>query len=86
LLLLEREEEQTVGAIEKFQVVIASNYQYAQEWKQANGGRVIGWLWHWQRKRNGFQAMLVNRGCLTRGVSLTIVCSHVLGLIKEVLS
>ena len=37
-----------MGAIEKFQQVIASNYQYAQEWKQANGGGVIGCIWHWQ--------------------------------------
>lgn len=75
-----------MGAIEKFQQVIANSHQYAQEWKQANGGRVVGWLWHWQRKRNGFQAMLVNRGYLTRGVAPAIVCCYVLGLIKEVLS
>ena len=31
-----------MGAIEKFQVVVASNYRYAQEWKQANGGGIVG--------------------------------------------
>ncbi len=33
-----------MGAIEKFQEVVANRHQYAQEWKQRNGGKVVGWL------------------------------------------
>jgi benzoyl-CoA reductase subunit C len=33
-----------MGAIEEFEKVIAGRHQYAQEWKQKNGGKVVGWL------------------------------------------
>ena len=33
-----------MGAIEKFQAVVANRHQYAREWKQRNGGKVVGWL------------------------------------------
>jgi len=31
--------------IETFEEVVANRHQYAREWKQRNGGRVVGWLW-----------------------------------------
>ena len=33
-----------MGAIEKFQAVVANRHQYAREWRQRNGGRVVGWI------------------------------------------
>jgi len=33
-----------VGAIEKFQDVLANRHQYAQEWKKKHNGKAIGWL------------------------------------------
>lgn len=33
-----------MGVIERFQEVIANRHRYALEWKQKNGGKVVGWL------------------------------------------
>jgi len=33
-----------VGAIEKFQEVLATRHQYAQDWKKKHNGKAIGWL------------------------------------------
>ncbi|TET15859.1 MAG: benzoyl-CoA reductase [Dehalococcoidia bacterium] len=33
-----------MGAIERFQEVVANRHQYAQEWKQRKGGRAVGWI------------------------------------------
>jgi len=33
-----------MGAIEKFQEVIANHHEYAKGWKQKRGGKVVGWL------------------------------------------
>jgi len=33
-----------MGAIEKFQEVIANRHEYAKGWKQKTGGKIIGWL------------------------------------------
>ncbi|MEE9401359.1 MAG: hypothetical protein V3V32_05005, partial [Dehalococcoidia bacterium] len=39
-----KEEKQSMGAIERFQEVVANRHQYAQEWKQRKGGRAVGWI------------------------------------------
>lgn len=33
-----------MGAIEKFQEVLATRHQYAQDWKRKHNGKAIGWL------------------------------------------
>ena len=33
-----------MGAIEKFQEVLATRHQYAQDWKKKHNGKAIGWL------------------------------------------